>query len=996
MKVSKIILATLFFSFSSFIPTDIAEEAYYAIAQNSVNEDRKTETERLLNLCREHLANNQFESALKSCQESINAHQEIGDRSGEVKSTVNLGIVYQSLNQNEKAILLLQSSLEKVRQIGNKKIEAILLFYLGRAFATLGKSQQAVDYYQSSLIISKDIGELSLEANISTSLGLVYSFLGQYNQQIKYFHNALDIFKKIGISSGELYALDQLGFAYHSLGKYQQAINYHQHSLAIAKDLKNRLQEAKSLASLGDVYLSLEQHQQAIEYSRRSLVIARDIGDRLEEANALSVMGVTYFSLEKYQQGIDYLQQSLAIKKEIGDRLGEAKTLRVLGNAYGAIGKNESSIDYSRRALDIFKEIGKRHDEAVALNDLAIGYSELGQHQLGINYLKQSIAIYQDIEDRYGKSRALGSLAYIYISLGEFQKAIDYFQESLAISKDAGYSFLAGISLNGLGVAYRSLGEFQKAIDYFQESLAISKDVDDKLSEAGNISDLGLTLIKLEQFTEAESQLIAGIKVFESLRKDLNDSNKISILYTQLRAYDYLQQALIAQNKIETALEIAERGSAIALVDLLSSRLDAGASEVTEYASQSASYFLKVEQIRQIASRQNSTLVQYSQIGNNSFFIWVIKPTGEIEFRQVSLNNLNLVQTNKLNLENSSSVSITHDSKHESSIIIEAVAKTRSSLDLNKDRAGVEVFGLSKADPRESLRSWHQLLIEPIADLLPTNPNERVVFIPKGILFLVPFPALQDESGQYLIEKHTILTSPSIQVLDLTRKQKEKLASSRSLNSDTSPMLIVGNPTMPSLPSLPDEPTRQLPSLPDAEREAIEIAKFFDTEAITGDEATETVIAQKISNARLIHFATHGLLEYGIPEDSLVRDVPGAIAFAPSAQDDGLLTSSEILDLDLNAELVVLSACDTGRGKITGDGVIGLSRSLISAGVPSVIVSLWSVPDTPTADLMTEFYKNLEENPDKAQALRQAMLSTMKNYPNPVDWAAFTLIGEAE
>ena len=102
------------------------------------------------------------------------------------------------------------------------------------------------------------------------------------------------------------------------------------------------------------------------------------------------------------------------------------------------------------------------------------------------------------------------------------------------------------------------------------------------------------------------------------------------------------------------------------------------------------------------------------------------------------------------------------------------------------------------------------------------------------------------------------------------------------------------------------------------------------------------------------------------------------------------------MDLKLRAELVVLSACDSGRGKLTGDGVIGLSRSLISAGVPSVIVSLWAVPDAQTATLMTEFYQNLQKTPDKAQALREAMLTTMKNYPNPRDWAAFTLIGEAQ
>jgi CHAT domain-containing protein len=163
---------------------------------------------------------------------------------------------------------------------------------------------------------------------------------------------------------------------------------------------------------------------------------------------------------------------------------------------------------------------------------------------------------------------------------------------------------------------------------------------------------------------------------------------------------------------------------------------------------------------------------------------------------------------------------------------------------------------------------------------------------------------------------------------------------------------------------------------------------------ITGQQATEAAIAQQMPQARLIHFATHGLLD-----DVKGLGVPGAIALAPSGNgqlNDGLLTTDEILDMQLNAELVVLSACDTGRGRITGDGVIGLSRSLITAGVPSIIVSLWKVPDDSTAFLMTEFYQNLQKTPDKAQALRQAMLATKQKYPEPLNWAAFTLIGEAE
>jgi CHAT domain-containing protein len=200
---------------------------------------------------------------------------------------------------------------------------------------------------------------------------------------------------------------------------------------------------------------------------------------------------------------------------------------------------------------------------------------------------------------------------------------------------------------------------------------------------------------------------------------------------------------------------------------------------------------------------------------------------------------------------------------------------------------------------------------------------------------------------------------------------------------------------MPSIPSNAGDRDEQLVSLPGAEEEALSIAQLLKTNALIGKEATKSTILQQLPQARIVHLATHGLLD-----DFTGLGIPGAIALAPNPNStekfNGLLTSSEIVNLKLNAELAVLSACDTGRGRITGDGVVGLSRSLISAGVPSVVVSLWAIPDAPTSSLMTEFYKQMQQKPDKAQALRQAMLTTMKKYPHPSDWAAFTLVGEAE
>lgn len=287
-------------------------------------------------------------------------------------------------------------------------------------------------------------------------------------------------------------------------------------------------------------------------------------------------------------------------------------------------------------------------------------------------------------------------------------------------------------------------------------------------------------------------------------------------------------------------------------------------------------------------------------------------------------------------------------------------------------------------------RQLHQVLIQPIAKHLPKNPKERVIFIPQFDVARVPFSTLQDEKGKYLIEKHTISTIPTSSVLKslAQRKNQQKPTRNSSPNSTQKPiqgkdLLIVGNPTSPPKPPQPGEKYSQLPPLPGAEQEANAIAKIFNTDVIIRDAATETAIVQKMPQAKIIHLATQVLPWNGTD----------FIALAPSERDDGWLSLAEIGKLRLNADLVVLSSDKTALGKITGDGVIGLSRAFFAAGADSVIGSLWSVDDQSTAFLMTKFYEILSKNPDKVSAFRQAMLETMKKYPDPKHWGAFTTIG---
>ena len=926
-------------------------------------------------------------------------------------------------------------------------------------------------------------------------LGVQQYNQGQFREALKTFEQVLRIVRAIGDRQGEGTNLNNIGLVYYRLGQYTQALKYYQQALTIHKKVGNKVEEGTNFTNIGLVYKSLGQYTQALKYHQQALTLHKQVGNKAGEGTTLSNIGLVYNSLGQYTQALKYHQQALTIVKQVGDKTGEGATLSYIGRVYYSLGQYTQALKYHQQALTVVKQVGDKTGEGITLNSIGGVYNRLGQYSQALKYFQQALTIHKQVGNKDGEGAILSNIGGVYNRLGQYSQALKYHQQALVIAKQVGDKDGEGKILNHIGLVYDSLGQYTQALKYYQQALVIAKQVGDKAGEGTILNNIGEVYNCLGQYSQAEKALFTAIKILEPLRSGLSDGDKISFFDMQGGIYASLQYALVAQNKTNTALEIAERGRARAFVELLASRLSSQLEDQSTITPPTAL------QMQQIAKAQNATLIQYSIIrdrikvqgkeewSESRLFIWVIPPTGRIIFRWVDLKPLLKQNTSLSELapnspsvvpvapESPTDITTTAKSapqwmitwshpgaialvilsvgsligfsiwsvrfiltrtaiqnrklKHHwlipcllfvsavgsvggliflmtrsqpiaqnrnltnDSLLSQLIGNTRVSLAENDSFTQQILRGLGivpkgqKGSQSDRLQQLHQILIEPIADLLPTDPNARIIFIPQSSLFLVPFPALKDEQGKYLIEKHTILTAPSIQTLDLTRKQKQRLRVTDALALQGKNALVVGNPTMPSVPPQIGESPQQLPSLPGAEQEAKAITKLLKTTALTGNQATKQAVLEKMADARIVHLATHGLLdEY--------RGLGSAIALAPSSQDDGLLTAEQILDLKLNAELVVLSACDTGRGKITGDGVVGLSRSLITAGVPSVLVSLWSVPDAPTASLMIEFYRNLQHNPDKAQALRKAMLTIMKQHPDPRDWAAFTLIGEAE
>ena len=940
----------------------------------------------------------EFQKATEYLKQALTIQHEIGDRSGEASSLNDLADAYLFLHQYRQAVEFYQQALTIARNIGNRRKEVNSLNGLGSAYRFLGQYQKAIEFCQQALILARSISNRRKEAISLNGLGSAYRFLGQDRRAIEFYQQSLAIARSIGDRQGEMAFLANLGFTYAVPGDSQKAIELHQQSLAIAREIGSRHGEGISLGNLGNAYFSLGQYQQAIDFHQQSLVIMREIGHRSGEGTSLRGLGNAYFSLGQYQQAIDFHQQSLTIEREIGHRFGEGASLRGLGNAYDSLGQYQQAIDFHQQSLAIMREIGARSGEATSLGNLGNAYDSLGQYQQAIDFHQQSLVIEREVGNRHGEGASLSSLGNAYLSLGEYQQAIDFHQQSLAIMHEIGNRQGEGASLTNLGNAYFSLGQYQQAIDFHQQSLVIMHEIGNRQGKARSLSNLGLALLHQHDLPASEGILRQSIDIDEAIRSDLdiNTTQKVSIFETQKGTYHLLQKVLVLQDKTNQALEVAERGRARALAELLA----------LEHSNTAYSP-IATAQIQQIARDQNATLVQYSVIYDDfqfngrsqpkesEIYIWVIQPTGEVTFRNVDLKPLWQQQESSL-------AELVAASRNEIGVKGRGGASGEDVGEDTGENAGEDAT--SRAHQSRKLQQLHQLLIDPIADLLPANPDERVILIPQDVLYLVPFAALQDANHTYLIEKHTLQTAPSIQVLALTRQSRER----QSIREDSKiglPALVMGNPTMPEMTTSWQKPPTKLPSLPGAEREAQQIAQLYNVQPLLGDEATETTVKQQLPGASPIHLATHGLLDGFLVHQARTEgrqafldtlDNPGAIALAPSKTDDGLLTVREIAAMELQADLVVLSACNTGRGKLAGEGVVGLSRAFLVAGVPSVVVSLWKVDDDATAYLMAAFYRQLSHNGNKADALRQAMLQTLTEYPDEKHWAAFTLIGEAE
>jgi CHAT domain-containing protein/Flp pilus assembly protein TadD len=733
---------------------------------------------------------------------------------------------------------------------------------------------------------------------------------------------------------------------------------------AQAQTTQDRKAEADRLLTQGNQQFQISQFEAALQSWQQALTIYREIKDRRGEGAALGNIGNAYYSLSKYEKAIAFYLQSLAIAKEVKDRRAEGQALGNLGNAYDSLGKYEKAIEFQLQSLAIAREMNDRLGEGQSLDNLGLAYDSLGKYDKAIDFHLQSLAIGREINDRFGEGQTLGNLGNIYDSLGKYDQAIKFYLQGLAIARETKDRLGEGAILNNLAVAYGKLNRDQEAIISYQQALTITREIGDRDSEGIALANLGNVLSKQKRPELAILFYKQSINIRESIRKDISKLDKDlqkSYLETVSSSYKRLADLLIQQDRIMESLQVLDLLKVQELQDYLKnikgSDRSAQGVQLLEPEKAISDKLLTVsfenspEINRQLANKIQQ--LPKSEINKVPEYLQKIPQGTALLYPLILGNRLELI----FFLPNTIPISRT----------VKISQKDLETL-ITDFRAGLLDTGSD--DYKEPAVQLYKLLIKPIeAELIQFNVK-TILYAPDGQLRYIPIAALYD-GKQWLAEKYQVSNLIAYTLSNFSPQPKN------------TPNILTG-----AFGGKAGEQKFGQTALPATVKEVQAIANSFQNSVtLIEEQFTRQAIESRFKNHNILHLATHAQFNTGTPDNSF-------IIFGNGEK----ILLNEITDWQIpNIDLIILSACQTGVGKL-GDGVeiLGFGYQVQKAGAKQAIASFWAVDDAGTQSLMAAFYREFQKgNVTSAEALRRAQVSLIRssNFNHPNYWSAFFAIG---
>jgi len=917
--------------------------------------------------------------------------EQIDDKAGIANVLGNIGIVHYSQGNSAQALEYHQKSLALSETLGDKAVIARTLGNIGNAHNSQGNYAQALEYYQKCLVLSESLGDKAVIASALHSIGNVHNSQGNYTQALEYHQKSLALSEALGNKAGIASTLTNIGNTHRSQGNYAQALEYHQKSLALSESLGNKAVIASTLGNIGNVHISRGNYMQALEYYLKSLALNEALGNKAGIANTLNSIGSVHGSQGNYAQALEYYQKSLVLKESLGNKAVIAGTLTNIGNVHNSQGNYAQALEYYQKSLALSEALGAKEDIASTLNNI-------------------------------------GST---HISQGNYAQALEYYQKCLVLSESLGDKAVIASTLVGMGIAHNKQGRFTQARDLAQRAATLARQVGRSELLWESYLAAGTAYRALNQSAQARQAYTDAINTIETIRTQVagGAQGMQGFFESKLSPYQAMVDLLLTENNLVEALTYAERAKARALLDVMHNGRVNITKAMTEkerereralnnqLISLNTQIFRESQRekpdktrIEALEKDLQKTRLEYEAFETNLYAahpeLKVRRGEAEIltlEEARTLLPDIGTAALKFVVAEEKTSLFVLTKSAPGSQAAVEVkvfpIAIKQKDLEERVKQFRDQVAARDQAFAKNAAAMF-QLLLAPARPLL--QGKTTLIIVPDGPLWELPFQALQSPENRYLLQDHAVFYAPSLTVL----REMVKLRRQNRAPAATSTLLAVGNPALgQQTVKLVQDATmgEKLGPLPAAHRQAEELGKLYGqqrSKVYTGADATEERVKTESANYNILHLAAHGALNNRSPMYSHIV----LSQMDENGKEDGLLEAWELMKLDLKADLAVLSACETARGRVVGgEGVIGLTWALFVAGCPTTVVSQWKVNDRSTADLMVEFHKqlktrsaSLDSRNSIAQALRQAALKLLdkSQYRHPYYWAGFIVVGD--
>jgi CHAT domain-containing protein len=963
------------------------------------------------------------DSNRKAIEEYLEAARSWRDARNNLQAAVafrNAGEVLNLLGRSSDALANYTEAFKLAKKASSPLEEARTLNDLAYLHFIVGQTKEAHKNCTDALKKARELHNREIEAEALSNLGEVFYGFGDLEKARENQKHSLAIWTELGNRRGQAIALIALGYYYVNLGEPEKALQSYNDGWLHAQAAHDLAIETLARLAIGITKVKFGQKQEALAWYEAARQLAVRIGDKTSQAIIAGGFGYISMDLGDYRGALTYMEEATRLFELNGKKWGAAETKLDLGRIHRILGNHDKALEYLEEALSAFRSLSMPRLEALTLREIGVVHHARGDTARALTELKRALNLTRVDQDKVHVAYTLNHLGRVYETLKDGNQALACYHRALPLSRAAADPAGEALTLFNLAHLERDRGNLEEARRQVEAALAIVESQRTKVSSQD---------LRTSYFATVRNTYDLYIDILMLLHKKYPHSGLDALAFAvseKARARSFLEQLLEARANVrhgvdpallkkEHELNEALNTKAQLHVQLLTAKQNDEAAKINQELDNLVSELADVrEQIRQASPSRatlplpelltlkdaqrrvlddDTVLLEYV-LGDDRSYVWIVTRTASFSYELPPRAEIEAAAKRLYKLITSAQW---------------IYGESTSARVDRETKAGAEI-------PVETAL-LSKLILGPLAGKL---DKKRLLVVADGALQYIPFQLLHHPgSVTPLISEHEIVYLPSVSTLAVL--QAEAAGRKPAVNSVAvlaDPVFEIDDPRVKlssETKSQPETATtevrqalRDVGISPDGVQIPRLIASGAEADGImsavpwrTGLKAVgfaatrERVLGSELASYRIVHFATHGIINSEHPE---LSGIVLSLFDSEGHSQNGFLRLHDIYNLRLPADLVVLSACSTGLGKeVRGEGLIGLTRGFMYAGASGVIASLWKVDDDATAELMKNFYEAMfQKGMSPAAALRESQLalSQQKRWQSPYYWAGFVIQGQ--